>query len=78
MCSAPGIYALMGVLAEEVGGVIWLPLLVALVLALLTAASYAELVTKYPQAGGAAVFARRAFGSRSCRSSSASACWPRV
>src|SRR5690606_26391913 len=28
--------------------------------ALLTAASYAELVTKYPKAGGAAVFAQRA------------------
>src|SRR5690606_25895160 len=27
----------------------------------LTAASYAELVTKYPRAGGAAVFAQRAF-----------------
>lgn len=36
-------------------------MLVALVLALLTAASYAELVTKYPQAGGSAVFAARAY-----------------
>jgi basic amino acid/polyamine antiporter, APA family len=57
-----GVYALMGVLAEEVGGVLWLPLVVALLLALLTAGSYAELVTKYPRAGGAAVFAERAFG----------------
>ncbi|OBG22198.1 amino acid permease [Mycolicibacterium celeriflavum] len=57
-----GIYALMGVLAEDVGGVLWAPLLVALLLALLTAGSYAELVTKYPKAGGAAVFAERAFG----------------
>jgi len=56
-----GIYALMGVLSAEVGGVLWLPLLVALLLALLTAGSYAELVTKYPRAGGAAVFAERAF-----------------
>ena len=56
-----GIYALMGVLAEDVGGVLWAPLLVALFLALLTAGSYAELVTKYPRAGGAAVFAQRAF-----------------
>ena len=56
-----GIYALMGVLAEDVGGMLWAPLLVALVLALLTAGSYAELVTKYPKAGGAAVFAQRAF-----------------
>lgn len=56
-----GIYALMGVLAGEVGGMLWAPLLIALVLALLTAGSYAELVTKYPRAGGAAVFAERAF-----------------
>ncbi len=57
-----GIYALMGVLAGKVGGVLWAPLLAALVLALFTAGSYAELVTKYPKAGGAAVFAERAFG----------------
>jgi basic amino acid/polyamine antiporter, APA family len=56
-----GIYALMGVLSEEVGGALWAPLVVALVLALLTAGSYAELVTKYPHAGGAAIFAARAF-----------------
>jgi APA family basic amino acid/polyamine antiporter len=57
-----GIYALMGVLAGDVGGALWAPLVVALLLALLTAGSYAELVTKYPKAGGAAVFAERAFG----------------
>jgi amino acid transporter len=56
-----GIYALMGVLSKDVGGALWAPLLVALLLALLTAGSYAELVTKYPKAGGAAVFADRAF-----------------
>ena len=58
-----GIYALMGALSAEVGGALWLPMLMALLLALLTAGSYAELVTKYPKAGGAAVFARRAFRS---------------
>lgn len=56
-----GIYALMGVLAAEVGGMLWAPLILALALAMLTAGSYAELVTKYPKAGGAAVFAERAF-----------------
>jgi APA family basic amino acid/polyamine antiporter len=56
-----GIYALMGVLSKDVGGALWAPLVVALLLALLTAGSYAELVTKYPKAGGAAVFADRAF-----------------
>ena len=59
-----GIYALMGVLAGRVGWMLWAPLLVALLLALLTAGSYAELVTKYPRAGGAAVFAERAFRNR--------------
>ncbi|MBA1272680.1 APC family permease [Stutzerimonas azotifigens] len=58
-----GVYALVGKVAAEVGGAVWVPLLVALGFALLTAASYAELVTKYPKAGGAAVFAERAFGS---------------
>lgn len=58
-----GIYALMGVLSEKVGGMLWAPLLLALLLALLTAGSYAELVTKYPRAGGSAVFAERAFRS---------------
>lgn len=57
-----GVYALMGKLSAEVGGVLWAPLVVAMLLALLTAGSYAELVTKYPRAGGAAVFAERAFG----------------
>ncbi|WP_350350854.1 APC family permease [Microbacterium sp. A8/3-1] len=58
-----GIYALMGVLSEKGGGMLWAPLLLALLLALLTAGSYAELVTKYPRAGGSAVFAERAFRS---------------
>jgi amino acid transporter len=56
-----GVYALAGQVAAEVGGAIWVPLLVALLLALLTAASYAELATKYPRAGGSAVYAERAF-----------------
>jgi amino acid transporter len=58
-----GVYALVGTIAAEVGGVTWAPMIVALLLALLTAASYAELVTKYPKAGGSAVFAQRAFRS---------------
>jgi basic amino acid/polyamine antiporter, APA family len=56
-----GIYALTGVLAQEVGGAVWVPLAVAPGLSLLTAGSYAELVTKYPRAGGAAIFAERAY-----------------
>jgi len=58
-----GVYALAGAIADRAGGALWAPLGMALLFALLTAASYAELVSKYPRAGGAAVFARRAFGS---------------
>lgn len=57
-----GIYALTGQVAEHVGGVVWLPFLVAFGVALLTAFSYLELVTKYPRAAGAALYAHRAFG----------------
>ncbi|WP_287959394.1 APC family permease [Filomicrobium sp.] len=57
-----GIYALTGQIAEHVGGVVWLPFLVAFAVALLTAFSYLELVTKYPRAAGAALYAHRAFG----------------
>ena len=56
-----GIYALVGEVAGEVGGAVWTAFLVALALALLTAFAYAELVTKYPHAGGAALFINRAF-----------------
>lgn len=58
-----GVYALAGTIAGEVGGAIWVPLLIALFFALLTAGSYAELVTKYPHAGASAVFAGKAFNS---------------
>jgi APA family basic amino acid/polyamine antiporter len=56
-----GIYTLVGSMSADVGGVIWLPLLIALVVALLTAGTYAELITKYPHAGGAARYVDRAF-----------------
>jgi amino acid transporter len=57
-----GIYALTGKVAEHVGGAVWLPFLVAFVVATLTALSYLELVTKYPLAAGAALYTHRAFG----------------
>ena len=57
-----GIYALTGQVANQVGGVVWLPFLVAFVVALVTAFSYLELVTKYPKAAGAALYAHKAFG----------------
>ena len=57
-----GIYALTGQVAKQVGGAVWLPFLVAFVVALITAFSYLELVTKYPRAAGAALYTHRAFG----------------
>ncbi len=57
-----GIYALTGQIAKQVGGVVWLPFLVAFVVALITAFSYLELVTKYPRAAGAALYTHKAFG----------------
>ncbi|WP_449060936.1 APC family permease [Planomonospora algeriensis] len=57
-----GIYALVGKVAGHAGGALWLPFLVAFVLAALTATAYAELVGKYPKAAGAALYANRAFG----------------
>ena len=57
-----GVYVLAGEIAGIAGGALWVPLLVALLLALLTAGSYAELATKYPKAGGSSHYATRAFG----------------
>ena len=57
-----GIYALTGKVANHVGGAVWLPFLVAFIVATLTALSYLELVTKYPKAAGAALYTHRAFG----------------
>ncbi|GAA4919130.1 amino acid transporter [Nonomuraea thailandensis] len=56
-----GIYALTGQVAGEVGGAAWLPFAIAFVVAAITACSYLELVTKYPQAAGAALYVHKAF-----------------
>jgi hypothetical protein len=51
-----GINALVGEVGAEVGGAIWTAFLAAFVLALFTAFAYAELVSKYPRAAGAALY----------------------
>jgi amino acid transporter len=56
-----GIYALVGEVAGKTGGAIWASFLVALGLAVFTAFAYAELVTKYPRAAGAALYVNLAF-----------------
>ena len=57
-----GIYALTGSVAGKIGGALWIPFLLAFVVAYLTAFSYLELVGKYPQAAGAALYTHKAFG----------------
>ena len=57
-----GIYVLVGKVGGHVGGMLWLPFLLAFILAVLTAAAYAELAGKYPQAAGAALYVNKAFG----------------
>ncbi|MCG5431314.1 APC family permease [Mycobacterium sp. MYCO198283] len=57
-----GVYGLTGKIAGQVGGAAWLPFLLAFAIATVTAFSYLELVTKYPQAAGAALYTHKAFG----------------
>lgn len=57
-----GVYVLIGEIAAESGGSVWAPLLAALVLACLTAGSYAELATRFPRAGGSAYYVTLALG----------------
>jgi APA family basic amino acid/polyamine antiporter len=57
-----GVYALTGQVAGEVGGAAWAPFAAAFIVATITAVSYLELVTRYPQAAGAALYTHKAFG----------------
>ncbi|HEX6867883.1 MAG TPA: APC family permease, partial [Candidatus Limnocylindrales bacterium] len=56
-----GIYALTGQVAGVVGGAAWMSFGLAFIVALFTATSYVELVTKYPKAAGAALYTHRAW-----------------
>ena len=59
-----GIYVLIGLVAAAVGGAFWIAFAVGVTVAAITGSAYAELVTKYPKAAGAALYVNRAFGSR--------------
>jgi len=59
-----GIYVLIGAVAGAVGGAFWIAFGVGVTIAVITAMAYAELVTKYPQAAGAALYVNKAFGSK--------------
>ncbi|MBD1851477.1 APC family permease [Leptolyngbya sp. FACHB-711] len=56
-----GIYAVVGKIAGLSGTLVWASFLVAMVVAALTALSYAELGSRIPQSGGVACFVNRAF-----------------
>lgn len=57
-----GVYAVTGQMIDNVGGMAWLPFILAFAVATLTAFSYLELVTKFPQCAGAALYTQKAFG----------------
>lgn len=59
-----GIYVLIGLVAAAVGGAFWIAFAVGVAIAAITGSAYAELVTKYPRAAGAALYVNKAFGSR--------------
>jgi amino acid transporter len=59
-----GIYVLIGLVAAAVGGAFWIAFAVGVSIAAITGTAYAELVTKYPQAAGAALYIQRAFGNK--------------
>ncbi|MEQ4497620.1 MAG: amino acid permease, partial [Nocardioides kribbensis] len=58
-----GIYVLIGAVAGAVGGAFWIAFAVGVSVATITGLAYAELVTKYPQAAGAALYVNKAFRS---------------
>ncbi len=57
-----GIYVLIGLVAAAVGGAFWIAFGLGVTVAAITGSAYAELVTKYPQAAGAALYVNKAFG----------------
>lgn len=59
-----GIYAIIGEAAAFGGNLLWLSFLVAAFVALLTATTYAELVSRHPDAGGSFEYVKQAFGLR--------------
>jgi amino acid transporter len=59
-----GIYVLIGAVAIAVGGAFWIAFAVGVTVATITGLAYAELVTKYPQAAGAALYVNKAFDNR--------------
>ena len=56
-----GIYALVGKVVADAGSSAWVSFLLSAFTAFLTGLTYAELSSRFPQAGGAAAYCRRAY-----------------
>ncbi len=56
-----GIYTVIGKIAGVLGGLVWASFAIAMIVAALTALSYAELGSRFSQSGGVAAFVQRAF-----------------
>lgn len=65
-----GIYAIVGEAAGFAGHMLWASFAVAAVVALLTGLSYAEFVSRYPDAGGSFEYIKRSFGRKTALSMS--------
>lgn len=56
-----GIYGLIGQAAGQLGSAVWMAFIVSMIAAMLTGLSYANIVSRYPKAGGAAYVTQRAY-----------------
>lgn len=59
-----GIYTLIGKVASQAGSLLWLAFLIASVVALLSAFSYAELAAAFPKSGGEYEYGKQASGDK--------------
>jgi amino acid transporter len=57
-----GIYAIIGKAAELGGNMLWLSFVIASLVALLTGLSYAEFVSRFPDAGGSFEYIKHSYG----------------
>ncbi|STX29394.1 amino acid transporter [Legionella beliardensis] len=59
-----GIYSIVGKIAGHAGSLTWLSFAIAMAIVLLTALSYSELSSRFPQSGGVSVYIQEAFGQK--------------
>lgn len=60
-----GIYAIIGEAAALGGNMLWLSFIIASIVALLTALSYAEFVSRFPDSGGSYEYIKQSLGNKS-------------